>query len=112
MVFPVSDVLCGESGVADDEKVFGVIFLGGFGEVEGAGQNDCGIDDHDFVVSDGVFGVDEGGHAGMEEEIGGGIFFGALAFVEDDRVANVTTMGVNHGLSDWSRGEAVGLDEN
>ena len=56
---PVGGVFRGAFGIADHQQVLGVALIGGFGEIERAGERGLAVDDHDFVVSDGVLGVDE-----------------------------------------------------
>ena len=42
---------------ADDEQILGIRFLRGLGEVQGTGDECFTVDDHDLVMSFGVFPV-------------------------------------------------------
>ena len=65
-----------------DEQILGVFFLGGAGEVVGAGDDGRAVYHHYLVVGNGVLGVDERGNAGIGEERRGGISLAPLALVE------------------------------
>src|SRR4051812_18047220 len=86
--------------VADDEEVFGVGFFGAGGEVEAAGDDRLAIDQHDFVVGDGVSRVDERGDAGVGDEVGAGVLFRFLAFVEDDIDGDSAVVGLDKRVGD------------
>lgn len=66
---PVLDVLFGQGVVLDDQKVFSVLLLGRFGEIEAPGYYGCPIDNHDFVMGDGMGGIYPGGNPGVHQKI-------------------------------------------
>lgn len=76
----VGDVFSDDGEVVDEEDVLGVSFFGAFGEVEATGDKLAAVQDHHFVVGDGVVRVDEGGDAGVFQKIRGAVAVGALAF--------------------------------
>ena len=62
----VVEVEPGEGFVAvEDQQVLGVGVLGGFGEVEAAGDEGSPVQDQDLVVGDGVVPVDPDRYAGV-----------------------------------------------
>src|ERR1051326_324852 len=58
MSVPILSVALSQLRVVNDQQVLSVILLGGLGKIEGAGQDKVAVKDHDFVVSNGVGGVD------------------------------------------------------
>ena len=67
---PILDILFSEDGVVDYQQVLRVMLLRRFGEVEGTGEHDGVVEDHDLVVGNGVLGINEGRDAIILEEIG------------------------------------------
>ena len=48
-----------------NKEVLCVLFFGGFGEIEGAGQDSAVINHDHLVVSNGMLGIDQYGNAGI-----------------------------------------------
>jgi hypothetical protein len=59
-----------------------------------------------------VRGVDQRRYALIGQEVGRGILLCALALVEDDLHLDPALVGIEQGLGDRCRGEAIGLGEN
>ena len=74
MNLPVGGVLVRNRLIPDYEQVLGVVVFSRFGEVETARDDHAAIDDHDFIMGDGVFRIDQGRNAGITDEIGGKYF--------------------------------------
>ena len=67
----------------NDQKVFGVRFLGVGREVKASGNQSPTVDEDYFVVRYLMLGVNECRNAGIEQKICGGILFRFLAFIEN-----------------------------
>lgn len=67
---PVFQVKGGELWIIDDQQIFGVLFFGCLGEIEGTREDKMAVDHHDFVMGDGMFRIDQDGNSFMGEEIG------------------------------------------
>ena len=106
---PVLEIRPRDSGVGDEEQVLGVALLGGPGEVEGAGDGHALVYDDDFVMGDGVFGINEGEDMVVREEIRLGVFLLALASVHDGRYFYAALKRVYQCGGDGFAVEAVGL---
>ncbi len=117
---PVVGVPAGNGCIADDQQVFGVPFLRGFGEVERAGDDADSVDDLHLVVGDGVRVVDQHGHLDDPEGIcGNGPLLFALpavltgvALVQNDPDIDAPSFGVDQCFHDLRRREAVGLNQH
>ena len=68
VLLPVLSVERGNAGIADDEKVLGVVILRGLGKIKAAGYDLAAVDDHHLVMGDGMHFVDQDGNAGISEE--------------------------------------------
>ena len=112
----VVEVEPGEGFVAvEDQQVLGVGVLGGFGEVEAAGDEGSPVQDHDLVMGDGVAPVNPDRDAGVGEKGRRGIPGGGVAFVQERLDVDTAFMGVDQGLGDGGdggAGEAVRLDDD
>jgi hypothetical protein len=109
---PVLDVLFDQDLVLDDRRVFSVLLLGRFGEIETPGYYGCPIDNHDFVMGDEMGSVYPGGNPGIHQKISRGILLPLLAFVEDDLYLDSSLVGVKESLGNGGRGKRIGLDQN
>jgi len=109
---PVGRILRRELSVLQNQKVLRVRFLGCLGEVEAARDYPDAVDDHDLVVSNRMFGVDERLDPSSGNEIGGRILFRALAFVQDHLNLDSSIVSIDQGLRYRSRREAVGLNQD
>ncbi len=78
-----------------NQEVFRVFPFGLVGEVETAGNQRLLVDNHDFVVGDGVVGIDEWAEALFEKDVHVGIFFDLIAAVEEDFYFDAPLFGVN-----------------
>ena len=54
--------------------VLRILLLGGLGVIERAADDDFPIDDDDLIVRNRMLGIDQGGNAGVGQEVGGGVF--------------------------------------
>jgi hypothetical protein len=80
---PVGSVEGGEGGGINDEEILGVVELGLFREVEGAGDYEPAVQHHVFVVENGMGWVEEDGDVADGEERGLTPFLVALRGVKD-----------------------------
>src|SRR5436190_17088817 len=81
-VLPIS---LGQLGVPlDDDEVLGVFMLGLIGEIEAARDDSAVVDNHHFVMGDGVFGVDERDEVLFQEDAQIGVRFLFVALIEQD----------------------------
>lgn len=100
-LLPIFEVGCCEGVVTDGEHIFGVVVLGGFGKVEGAGFDGIVIDDDDFVVSDTEFVIVPGWDMVFNEVVGvGEVLAVELAAIEDDVNVDAAFSGAGEGVSD------------
>ena len=95
-----------------DQKVFGVVFLGRLGEVKASCDDDVAIYHHHLVVSDGVGGIDPGGDPGVKQKRHAAVLSSSLAPVKDGPDINTTVMGSLQSSRDGCAGEAVCLNQN
>ena len=105
MRLPVLIVFHRQHLVVDHEQVLGVVFLGGFCEIERAGDDGFAVDDDDFVVGNRVLGVDQGGDAGMRDEVSLGVVLAPLAPVQDRLDLHAALFRIDEGFRDGGRGE-------
>lgn len=96
--------------ILDDDQILGVSFLGRFREVEATGHDTGAVQNHDFVVRDGVFCVDEDRDTGVQQKGCAAVLFRSLGLVEDRFDVDATTGGVGQGTGDGRRGERVCLN--
>ena len=68
----------------DDKQVFGVFMLGLVGEIEAARDQGAPVDNHDFIVGDGVMGINERGQAVFQKNVQIGVALHLIALVEED----------------------------
>ena len=72
----------------------------------------CAVDDHDLVVGDGVLGVDQRRDARVQQEVGREYFSVRWLLSRMTCDLHAPLVGIDQGLGDRGRGEAVGLDED
>ncbi len=70
MECPVGQVLLCQSAIPDHQQILRITVLGRLGEVERASDDRNAVYDHDLVVGDSVFGIDQGLDTGIAEEVG------------------------------------------
>ena len=112
MFLPVSGVLPGERNIMNGQEVFGVLLLGGLGEIEAPRKDRVAVDDHYLVVGDGVAGVDPNGNASVSQEGRGRIMSGAIAAVEYHFYVYPAPVSVHQRFGDGCGGKAIGLDQD
>jgi len=56
------------------------------------------VNHHDFIVGDGVLGINESRDVGVEQKVCFAVSLCALAFVEDDGHIHAALVGVNKGF--------------
>ena len=76
---PVLGVLISQCLVPDDQHVFGILLLRRFGEVKTAREDGLAVDDHHLIMRNGMRGINLCGDALVGQEVGRGVFLGALA---------------------------------
>ena len=59
MILPIRCVLRRKGSVLNNKKVFCVFFLCRLGKIERTSQDFISVNHHDFIVRDGVFGVNK-----------------------------------------------------
>ncbi len=101
MGVPVLGVPGSQVFTPDDQEVLGVVVLGPFGEIEGARDDHTRVDYHDVVVGDLMLGVDPGADTRVGEEVGGGVFLGPLALIEDHLDPHAPLVGVSGQIDDF-----------
>lgn len=109
---PIPGVFGRNRRIIDDQEVFRVGFFCPLGEVERAGNDGLPVDHHHLVVRDAVFGVYVGWHSGIFEKVGGTVFLGALARVEEDRDLHAALVRINNCLGNGCAGETVSLNQD
>lgn len=112
MLFVVPQILIHQWFVPLEHQQVFCIPLCGFGEVEAARDQCCPIDDHDLVMSNGMFGIDQYRDTGVGKEGARRISRGGIALVQDSFDFDAALSGVDEGLGDRLAGEAVGLDQD
>jgi hypothetical protein len=100
MDLPVLAILIRQCLVPDDQHILRVLFLGGLGEIERPGDDELLIYDHDLVVGDGMLRVNHGWHPLVGQEVSRGVFFAALALVENDLDSHATSVRIEQRLGD------------
>lgn len=103
-------VECGKFGAVKDQEVLGVSLLSGDGKIKAAGNDVAGVEDHDFVVRDGVLRVDAQVDAGSGEESVGKRRKVLKAFVEDDDDGHAALLGADDSSGDEWLCNEIGLD--
>ena len=98
--------------VVNDQQVLGIAVFRIVCEVETAGDQRVAVDQHDFVVSNRMLGINVGLNSRMRQEIGGGILLGSLTLVEHHDHSHSALMGEFQGLRDRCRSKRIGLDQN
>ena len=83
-----------------DQQILRILLFCGLGEIERSGDDRGLVDDQDLVVGYGVFAVDVGGNAGVRQEGGRRISFGALALIQNGLDLYSPFMGSDQGLAD------------
>jgi hypothetical protein len=92
-------------GFFDHQEIFRILFFGRCGEVERAGENSGGVDDHHLTVSDRVLVINHGLNAGVCQECGGAVLIGLIGFVQDDQdLYPRPASGHPPGLWQWAPG--------
>jgi hypothetical protein len=86
--------------VFDHQQVLRVLLFSGFGEIEGAGDDRGPVDHHDFVVGDGVLGVNERLDTRVDQERGGAVLLRLLRFIEDGEHVDATFVRVDQRFGD------------
>ena len=76
---PVRGVPGGKRPVVHDQHVFGVVLLGGLGEIETAGYDRSPVDDYNLVVGYRVPGVYPSGDAHIDQKVGFAVVLRPLA---------------------------------
>jgi len=103
----------GEVGqIIQDQEILGVLGFRRHGEIKGAGNYHPVVDNHDFIVGDGVLIVDEHGDFHVFQEGGGGIFLGPVGFVQNRNDLDASLSRLNQGPGDGLAGEGVSLDKD
>lgn len=97
---PILFVSLGDLLVPNNENVLRVSFLGRLGEIKRAGHHADVVHDDYFVVSDGVARIDVGLDSGVGEEIGGGIFLGPIAPIQNRRDFDSAFVSIHQRLCD------------
>ena len=93
MDLPILKVAGSQCLVVVDHEIFRVVLLRGLGEIEGAGNNKLFVNDHDFVMSDRVLGINEGRDSLICQKISRGIFCGLITLIQDHFHMNSSLMG-------------------
>ena len=89
----------------DGKEVLGVVRLGGLREVEAACDDGFLIDDHDFVVSDGMLSIDEDFQPFLNASRHIGTQIDFVGLVEDELHFHATVMGINQSFDDRIKGK-------
>ena len=105
MVIPVLKILSGQSGVMDDKEILCIAILSGLCEIETPRDECRPVYNHDLVVSNGMLGINERLDSSMREKVGRRVFFGSLAFIEDDAHMHPSFLGKQQGLGNGVRSE-------
>jgi hypothetical protein len=103
---------CERTVVSDHKKVFRVLLLGRLGEVEGSGNQDAPVDDHDFIVGYGMTVVYVGGDSAVHEKVGRRILLPALAFVQHHLDPDAPLPCFQKGFGNRCAGKGVGLNQD
>ena len=111
MCVPVLNVLGRDRGVVNNDQVLRVMLFCGLGEIERARDHRLAIYNHDLVVRNGVKGINQDRHVSVLQEGCSGVTLMEIALVEDDPDIESAPLGVNDGLRDRGRREAVRLDQ-
>jgi hypothetical protein len=96
---PVLRILRRQRLVSDDQEVLRIFLLGGFREIETPRDEGLAVDDDDLVMGNGMLGINLRGYALVGQEIGRGVFFGALALIEDDLYPDTPSVGLSSALA-------------
>jgi len=109
---PVRRVTRRQRSILDHQQVLRVFLFRRFREIKTARQNPVAVDDHDFVVRDRVFVIDQRRHAGVHEKIGRTIFLRTLALIQHHRHFHAPPMRIHHRLRDRRRRKRIRLHQN
>jgi len=109
---PIVDVSSSKLLAPDNQQILSVPLLGRLGEVERPRDDDFAVDDHHFIVGDGMSRIDVGVNASLTQETGGGESLGSLTLVKQDLHYYATIVGSYQSLGDGNRGKRIGLDED
>ena len=112
MPHPIFNINLCKGFILHDEHILGILILGSLGKIEAPGDDRLLVNDYDFIVRYGMFGIDIGGNAGMGREVPGAVFGSAVGLVHDDLDVNAALMGFDDGRRDLLRRKRVGLDED
>lgn len=113
MGFPVGNVFGGNvRSIWYHQQILLVSFFGTLGEVERTSDHNITINNHDFVVSDFVWGIYEYWHFMVLEKCGSRISLGLLALIQDDLDIHSTFVCFNKGSSNqrWRWMSRLGLE--
>lgn len=110
--FPVIPIELRQPLVLHDQYVLRVAFLGGFGEVETAGDDRIAVDHHYFVVGDGVGGIDGHRDARVFQVGGSCVLLATLTLVQDRLDLHAPVMGLLQRLRDGGGRETVRLHQD
>jgi hypothetical protein len=83
-----------------DQEIFSVLLFSSLGKIETSGYQRVPIDDHYFIMGNGMFRIDVNRGSGMRHEIRGGIFLRFLALVENYFNMNATLTDIGQALGD------------
>ena len=108
----IGGVECRNVRVGEEDAILGIVLLGVRGEVERAGNDKGGVNDHNLVVSNGVHGVYEGGKTLVAEESKLGVLEAGIAAVENEGDLDGAAGGLDKGGGNEGGSEEVGLNEN
>lgn len=112
MILPIRRVLSGKGTVLNDQKVFRVFFLRRLRKIERTSQDFVSVNHHDFIVGNGVFGVNKGRDSGMGHEVRRRILHGALAFVQNHLNLHPAFVSINQRIGNRRAGEGICLHQH
>jgi hypothetical protein len=68
MLIPILQIRLSQFLGMEDEEIFRIVLLCGFGEVKGPSNHSLLVYNHNLVMGNGVLIIDEGGNPGIAQE--------------------------------------------